>query len=186
MPNFQIGSYWGRLISAIMEEVGDNQTPCLTLKFDVTHNAVNGEWVKLANPEQRPVKLFMSEKAWPYTEEKLLRFGFNGDFANPDFSAEFKAGAELVCKHKESNGKWYDEFEFPMVNAEKPASADTVRTWNSRWKSTAGAAAKPAGAPPAAPVHRVIRAGKPPSDPAPQPVADASPAPAIDGNEPPF
>lgn len=187
------GSYWCRLLGAVVSEIGDKKTPALVMKFDITHRAgSDGMWVDLPQPEQREVRLFLSEAAWPYTEEKLKAFGFSGDFGKPDFDPEWKnAGCELVCKHETSNGKVYEKWDFPRSAGETaPANPDVVRTLNARWKSQNVASAKPAGAPAPPPpmkrtvVHPAQATAATPAAQVQRPVAPAGTA--VDDSEPPF
>lgn len=185
MTTHPAGSYWGRPIGAVLAELGDEKKLALVITFDITQVANNGEWIDLPNPQQRDVKMFCTEAAWPYTEAKLKSFGFNGDFANPKFSDEFMQGTELVCT---INGK-YDNFDFPRGAGKQAEQApdEALRRMNARWKNANQLASKPAGAPPAAPapapVRRTVHGTAPTAAPA-RPAAP--PAAAADDDQPPF
>jgi hypothetical protein len=74
----------------------------------------------------------------------LQTFGFTGDFAHPGFSDAFKAGTELVCKHKVYQGKTIEKWDFPHGAGEKQAaSADLIRQMSARWKTQHSAQQRP-------------------------------------------
>lgn len=174
------GSYYGRPIRAILTKIGANNKPAFAITFDVHSVAHNGEWVRIPNPEQRTVKMFLTEAAYPFTEAKLKAFGFNGDFANPLFNEDFNAGTELVCTNRQdpANGRTYDDFDFPRTGGQEleAADIDTVRLFNAKWKTAHAAAAKPMGRP-MTPPPRPAPAAPPATSHATVPPGD---------NEPPF
>jgi len=64
-------------------------TPCVTIELDLTHQAHEGAWhqAPMRDDDGKPyriwLRLFTTDKAWPYTEKKLRSMQFNGDFRNP-------------------------------------------------------------------------------------------------------
>lgn len=180
---FAPGSYFARPIRSVVAELGQDKKPALVITFDIVSVARDGAWAEIPNPEQRDVKMFLTENAWPYTEAKLKSLGFNGDFANPQFSPEFNDGTELVCTNRPYNGKTFDDFDFPRGHSEvTPAGNDAVRQLNAKWRTQNAAAPRPAGSPAAPPARQVVHAPAAPK-PAPRP---AAPAASAAGDEPPF
>jgi hypothetical protein len=203
MPQHSPGSYWGRLLRCMVAEIGANKTPAVVMTFDVVNIAHNGEWADLPNPEQRDVKMFLTENAWPHTTKKLQSFGFNGNFENPDFSDTFKAGAELVCVHEQRNGKTYEQWDFPHSGGQEYQKADTntLRLLQARLRTESAAAPRPAGVPSAPPapggaIQRTLHATKTAAAPGAAgpamraPAAPSAPGPAAPADlghgEPPF
>ena len=65
-----------------------NGKPYIVIPVDVTHQALNGAWVNTPPKDdgKQPkawVKWYMTDSAWPYTEQKLRALQFNGNFVNP-------------------------------------------------------------------------------------------------------
>ena len=98
----------------------------------------------LEGGENRTVFMFATDKAWQYTEEKLLALGWNNDPDDMRFTTE---SIELSCKHEEYQGKTNEKWD--VANGKKewePAPDDVKRSVMARWKASAGKA-KPKTAP---------------------------------------
>ena len=125
----------------------EKRTPFMDVYIALEKFEWNGEW-RAVPPKNRDqvVRMFLSDKAFQYTEKKLLDLKFNGDFGSPAFAET--GPVEVVCKHE--NG--YATFEFPMTGAGgDPMDEQTVRLLTSRWRTTHGTPAPAAPAAPAAP-----------------------------------
>lgn len=142
------GTYYGYVAGGTTTQASTG-TPQLAVKLSITNIAsqINGEptWEDLPTPIERTMFLALSEKAWPYSEEKLKRLGFNGDFENPDFTKE---GVQLECKHEEYRGKVTERWNLAGdgPNLEQ-APQDMIRTLNARWRAKAEQNRRPATAP---------------------------------------
>jgi len=144
MSDWQEGVYIGDLTGAVTSQTSTGTTQ-MVIDFDVSGH-------------KKQVYLYCSEKAWPFTEEKLIQLGFNGDFDNPVFTKGEKV--ELYMKLEEYQGKFQQKWSI----ARGIAKADTsiTKTLSARFKASTGTPPpKPAGAPPAPPAAK----GPPPTTP---------------------
>ncbi len=190
---YEPGIYLGKLVDSHCGELpSDKRTPFISLIFEITHYAENGQWVETLQQDTRAVMLFLTDRAWPYTKDKLDALGFNGDFANPDFGKQAKEGVNLECKDDPKDGKVYEKWDlhgFNSAQEHKPLDVEKLRVFNARYRSETSNAATPGGAPPAAPVSQpATTAPAEPAVPATQPAA-AQPsttlaAPALDDDCP--
>lgn len=140
------GNYLGYIDTAVTTESGKNKTPALAITFTVAHRAVNGEWEPLVADQKATVYLFLSEAAWAYTEDKLKKLGFNGDFDAPQWGEDTIAnGVALVCKHEEYEGKTRDKWELAIGGGVAKAETNTIAKLTQRWKNNN--ATRPAGRP---------------------------------------
>ena len=180
------GPYWARVLDGQCIEVGQKQTPCMTVECEITHRAGNDEWIGLHSPAKRTLRLFLSDAAWPYTEAKLKKLGFNGSFGDPSFAGEaVTEGLELVCKHEHNDGKTYERWELADYggNGETVQPPDDVlRRLSARWKTSQAASAKPAGRPKTPPKPVPVDDGRP----IPPPEYPEGEAPAFEDNDIPF
>lgn len=71
------GYYLGNLKSISFEKVGEKGTPACVLRYVITDETVQNEWVPVADPFNRSVNLFLSEKAAPASLAKLKALGWN-------------------------------------------------------------------------------------------------------------
>ena len=169
---YEPGAYYGQLLGAQCGKLPSaKQTPFVGISFQISHMAgQDGAWNPVAESNQREVKLFLSDGAWPYTKQKLDSLGFNGDFANPVFT---ETAATLTCK---LNDKGYDEFDLYHEGGGseyEPLDTNAVRTFTARYRSETQTATPPVGKPPVAPANQ----------PAPQPETRVDP---ITGEDIPF
>ena len=145
MAKIQPGNYYGRLAEAGMDTLNnEKQTMFMYLTFSVTNVFINGAWQDI-EPVNRDVKLFMSDKARPYTERTLETLGFNGDFENPQFKPELHNGTELVCTHNAPpNGKEYEEWNLSGGQRERTApNKDKLKRLRLRWSTNKTASTVP-------------------------------------------
>lgn len=132
------GYYKGKLLSAVFT-APEGKSPAMAIEFDL-------ETCK------RTVFLYLSDNAWPYTEEKLRRLGFNGNFEAPEFTA---TECELACKHEEYEGKMKEKWDVAGGFKAEPAPPDVAKQFGAKWRASTGAPpAKPAGKPSAPPPAR--------------------------------
>jgi hypothetical protein len=83
---------------------------------------------------ERPLKFYLSDKAYRASFDRLQSLGFNGDFENPAIGGENANGFEVDCKNDEYGDKW----QLPNPNA-VPASPDAIRRLNALYRQTKGA-----------------------------------------------
>lgn len=91
--------------------------------------------------EKRTVFLATSDKAWPYTEDKLKRLGWNGNMDNMGFDCE---RVELQCTHEVYEGKPREKWDLAREQSEyqhQTAPDDVKRQVLARWKAGAKAPA---------------------------------------------
>jgi len=153
------GTYFGRLVEIGTDRLNNEaRTPFVFVAWEVTYRAANGEWVPIT-PVTRESRWFTSEKAEPYTMDRLAQLGFNGDFDKPAFTADPNPqteGLQLRCKHQYRNEQAYENWDL-MGGGQKdrePWEAEQKRLFRAKYKTRmAGEKAPPGkpGAPPAAP-----------------------------------
>ncbi len=96
---------------------------------------------------KKKVYLSLTDAAWPYTEPKLVKLGFNGNFADPGIDTN--QPIMLNCKHDNYGGKWREKWDF-YGEERQPAqiARDKAAALAARFKSGAAQqASKPAGRP---------------------------------------
>lgn len=136
------GSYYGRLTEAGTASLNnDAQTPFVWLRFALTHHARAGNWSPMAQTISREVRMFLSEKAWPYTVEKLEKLAFDGNFAQPLFDGELNTqGCELLCEHESRDGKLFEEWSIAKCIGGREKADVPARMMNilkSKWRHRA-------------------------------------------------
>lgn len=153
-PQMQPNNYFGTLLGGAADTLNNEKaTPLMRLTFNVTHQAVNGEWAKLTDPVTRDVQLFLSDKAWPYSQPKLAALGFNGDFSEPVFDSDIiSKGTMLECRHRRGTGQdqnMYEDWSLGGYGQRevKSPSQDELRKFNARWRQDAASQRPPQGAP---------------------------------------
>lgn len=159
--NANEGLYHGTIKKGVTSK-SSKGNPQMCITFDVTHAWVGADWDDIPKPFERTVFLSCTDAAWPYTEEKLDKLGFNGDFDNPAFT---ETEADLECKIETYEGKTKDKWDLAGGGSfePEPAPKDVTRQLGAKWKATRQPAAKPpAGRP------------KPPVKPATKPAATAT------------
>lgn len=148
---FQPGTYW--MADPVMGTgESKNNSPYVYIEGEITHQSVNGEHAPV-EPQKRTVFLYLSEKAFQYTADKLDALGWNGDFASPRLTGENEAGIWVECRHEMYEGKTKERFELPGGGIEhKVPSNDILRKINAMYKQRKGSAPRPAPKkPPSAP-----------------------------------
>lgn len=146
------GRYQGNITASVFAAAKNTGSPQFVIECEVF--TLDGTPSGTAK-----VYLSCSDKAWDYTEPKLKRLGFNGDFEKPEFSNG--QGINLTCKHEEYQGKQQEKWDLGG-GMPQPAGADVTKTFAARWKSTNGAAPKPAGRPTPPPPPSAPAAPTPP------------------------
>jgi hypothetical protein len=172
------GTYFGTLNSVHVGKSERKGSPYIGIVFDVGM-AWNGAAWQQISPEQRTVRMYLTDAALPYTMEKLAKMGFQGDFQNPQFVGELvEKGSQLVCQHEpylaaDGTTKMSEKWEFPYSgggnDVESPETSELLN-FNAAfasYKSTSAAPSSP-----------------PPTPPAATPNVDGSPAPTGRGVAP--
>lgn len=145
------GTYLGKLKSAVLGQAKTG-TPQMVLVFDIISVARGGQWEAM-NQVERTAYLACTDGAWQYTEAKLKKLGFDGNFQEPAFNQSvFDAGIALTCTHRPSNrdGKPQENWDIADWGSGRQvqsASADVAMNLSARWRASASAPV-PAGAPP--------------------------------------
>jgi hypothetical protein len=168
---YQPGTYWmGELRLGTAES--DKGTPYFFIEGRITHMANGDKTEEVPNPDQRTIFMYLSDKAYPYTVDKLDALGFNGDFGKPALAPEHMAGIWVTCKHETYDGKLKERFELPGGGIEhKAVTADAIRKINAMYrarKQQSGKSATPS-TPPRSRAQAVSDAAAPddlPIDPA--------------------
>jgi hypothetical protein len=128
--NYPVGSYSIRVKSNTLGEENSG-TPFLALQVEV----VSGKNIKgsVIYGGTRTIKLYLSEKAAPYTKAQLDAAGFTGSIAqldldHPDHFSLEGYEADASCKHNEFNGKTYDNFSLYKPKPAFGAKLNKVNT----------------------------------------------------------
>ena len=147
----EIGEYNGYLQSGITSLTKDgNEKMVITFKAQYRKNDT-GEWEEIV-PFDARLELSFSDKAWEWTEKKLLALGFNNNFDDPDFSDDSKTnGVRLKNKHEEYEGKMREKWELASFGGPAKADESKIKKLQQRWNAKVG---KPAGKPAAPPKPR--------------------------------
>jgi len=166
------GDYQGHVIRRA--EAGrlknERKTPYIDVFVDLSAYRHKGNWVAVPEDGSRQrVRLFLSEKAFPYTVQKLNGLGFNGNFDSPEL--ECSDLVDLVCR-KDRGG--YVSFDFPKLESgTEPLDRTTAQRLAARYRQTGGRPAssdRPQTQPEEAPVQSPT-----PQPPEPQPDDDDQP-----------
>lgn len=159
------GPYWGKIASAAATE-SSKGTPCISVVFNVTHEAQGGQWVEVAAPFKRTVDLYLNDNSWPYTKKKLEHLGFDGNFAQPGFTKG--DGVSLTCSHEVYEGRGRERWELSDFSSKeiKPLDQNAIHLYAAKWKAETQQQAAPKGKP--SPPSRA------PAKAAPAPVAPVS------------
>jgi hypothetical protein len=138
-------TYLGNLRSSVATE-SKTGTPQIACEFEITHHALNGEWVAII-PQDRTLWLALSDAAWPYTKPKLEVLGFNGNFENPTCTKGEQV--QLACKHEEYGGKMREKWDLAEWGGVElaPMNKDKARLWSAKWKAETTQVAPPKGKP---------------------------------------
>ncbi len=143
------GTYHGLLVKAETTEAGTGN-PQIVVTFKVEHVWRDDAWCLVAVGERR---LFMAltDKARPYTADKLKALGFDGRFSSPRFSKEaINEGVQLLCKHETYNQQTREKWELADWGgggSGEPLAADPLRALDTWYQSLQDQAAKPGGQP---------------------------------------
>jgi len=158
------GTYFGRLVEIGTDRVNNEpRTPYVYVGWEVTHRAVDGKWEPIEPAVHRESRWFTSEKAEPYTMDRLTQLGFNGDFNKPVFTAEPSPqtdGVQLRCKHQYRDEKGYENWDLVGGGTDRqhePWPAEQQRAFRARYKTRMAGQKAPEGrpqAPPAAPASK--------------------------------
>jgi len=117
----------------------------LDIIFEITHVAENGQWIGI-DPQDRHLRLFLTDAAWSYTERKLDDLEFNGDFKNPQITDK---GVILECEHEIYEGQTREKWDLPGDgNRDRQAPPDDeLRKLSARYKTATANNKMPAGIP---------------------------------------
>lgn len=168
------GTYIGQLFAAGMDK-NKNDTPFLFIEFQLTYQAVAGEWKTINGDIKREVRIYLSDAARNsgVPQQKLQTLGFNGDFARPQFDPKVSSdGVQLVCTHEQytdNSGNQKTAERWDLANwggsrERQDVGGDTLRELNSWWKVENQPPA-PAGAPPPPPSQPAAAVANPDDEP---------------------
>lgn len=169
------GQYWGVPISGITG-MSSSSKPQMVVTVKVTHQAdpASEDGWRTIGQQERKVYLSFSDAAMPYSNAKLEKLGFNGDYNAPGFSAP---GVELRCSHEEYKDKLGEKWDVWGQMAVEQAPDDVIRQLNAKWRAK----------------HPTKAAGRPTPPPPkrePAPVAATEPegaeSPSVDKSDIPF
>jgi len=130
------GTYQADFVEAECQSRGENKTPFIVLTFQVKAVAAHEDW-KSIEPVYRDVSFPLTEKAWPFSEERLRKLGFNGDFRNPDIAEHWQRGINLQCKHRQGRNDVFEDWSIPAIeggSSSEPLSDADLRRFTARWK----------------------------------------------------
>ena len=139
MAKIQPGDYYAKLVGGTCSDTKSGSSQ-VVVEFEVTAVEMSGEW-KDCEPFKRSMYLSLSDKAWKYTEKKLLALGFNGDFgAGMDFE---KKEFEVCCKHEEYQGETQERWDLDSWGggAKERSPDSTIEKFGARWASKNAVAA---------------------------------------------
>jgi hypothetical protein len=123
--------YDGVVESGVYKESSKKGTPFLEVTFDVMGH-------------KRTVDFYLSEKAEQMSLERLKDLGWNGSVESPAFS--HTEPVKLECKHKEHNGKWYENWTYwgkPREPKVYKPDASKARELAAKYKSLPSATPTP-------------------------------------------
>ena len=168
------GTYFG-VLTEVGLDTNKNGTPYMYLTFLMTHFQVDADWTETPQPFRRDVRLYLSDAAWPYTEETLRKLGFNGDWNQPRLRDDlYDPGSEIICTtRKGDDNKVYNDWNLPGMQfadgekERKPPPREEIRTFKARWDTGQAAARKPSGSPGIPPPRAAMPSanGMPPAPP---------------------
>lgn len=126
------GIYQGIVTGADYGKRGSNGTNSFRINFKCVARRERGQWVPLSEAIDAPVYLYTSERAWEYTEAKLEKLGFNGDFRNPQFDdAAYEKGVVLECRHEDYRGEKQVRWDISFGTTEP---ADDIDALADKWR----------------------------------------------------
>lgn len=139
-----VGRYTADIVSGVLGETG-NGNPQVVIQTNITGFVDPSTGIQGIDAFERRLYLSMHGGAVPYTEKKLKALGFNGDFANIQFSVT--NNVELLCTHEpDNNGNLKERWDLanwgdaPQV---KQAGSAVIQKMNALWKAHQGGGAKP-------------------------------------------
>ena len=141
----------------------EKETDYLAIQFLVEWTLEGGEWVPI-EPFRREVRLFLTDKAIPYTVDKLERLGCNvddladrleaahedtGDMCLAADDVEWSErvwdeGIELTCRHDHRDGNTYENWALGGDSGHEPGAASNEalgglrKEWESRRRKKRG------------------------------------------------
>lgn len=150
MPNKNVpeGRYHGKA-NDVYVTTSSTGKEFLAIELEFSYKMESTGWEQI-EPFRRTLRFFLTNAAWKYTSEKLQAVGFNGDFENPDLSAETKDRG-ITCDIKTKNG--YDElnlvYEGNRGRAERAeVNAEKLMRLTARYRTEAQLQNEPEQAPP--------------------------------------
>lgn len=114
------GTYHGKLVGANVGKGGQNNTARIELNFEITHIWIGRDgvdWDPTTPIFHRRIRLYLTDKALAFSEQKLQAMGFNGDFENisiESFEPQFSKGVDLVCEHKQGQKDTYEDWDLVL------------------------------------------------------------------------
>jgi len=132
--------YMGTVESGVLAE-SKNGNPQMALKIRLTQEqGDDGNLYDMQNPLQVNVYFAMSDRAMEYTEAKLKKLGFNGDFENPAFSQDAQV---WIAKQEEYEGRMVTKYDLADWGTAKQAPVATAKLLTMKWRQKFAGAATP-------------------------------------------
>lgn len=160
------GPYDAKPESIIYDESSQKGTPHFKVTFDIEGN-------------KKHAYLYLSDAAWPNSEEKLKKLGFNGEFEAPAIDTSLTI--TLNCKHETYNNKTREKWDF-FAKDRAAATLDKSKAMQlkARFKASAPSASKPPTGKPTPPAPKVSTPPtKAPPSKGPPPQGKPSPSNAM-------
>ena len=127
--------------SGVCESIGmdtsKNGTELIDVIFNVTMQAMDGEWVAI-KPLSRHIRIYLSDAAWESSTKKLDLLKFDGNFLEPKITGEMVV---LECNHETYNNKVGEKWELSGFNSERertPPPQAVLTKLTARYQSDRG------------------------------------------------
>jgi len=160
MLDLSPGKYW-MAAPEYGTGITDKGKPYFYFTGDITYRADDDAWIDLDPPIQRTIWLYLTDKAMPFTADKLDALGFNGDFSSPKFE-QLGDGIVVAYSIDRYQGKQKERWDLAIGNhrgfEHDPIDIQTIRRLNAEYKRQKGTTPDP-----------------------PKPQSPAGPSPATEG-----
>lgn len=153
------GNYDNCVLKESVTSTTKNGHPQMVITFSIANTGVNRTVRFMLNSDKKGKD---GKTNIERSVEQLQRLGFNGNFEDPDFSAEVKTtGTTLRMKVNEWEGKQQEEWSLGFKH--EKAAGNVLTDLNKTYRALAGGQPRPASAKPAAtPPARTPPARTPP------------------------
>ena len=125
MTYFEAGKYLVEITAQGFDESKEKKTPFFWLTFVplgmINPEDPNGPLIP-CNEYEREIRLWLTERAAPYTITRLRSLGWTGEsFAELEPGGDYSFVGKTVrlrCSHRHDGDKTYDHWEFPPVGSD--------------------------------------------------------------------